>query len=307
MKKRALAGLLALMLLLTLTACGGSAKGESNFASTDAAAPEAPAAEPQYGGMAYEEAMSADTAAEEDTLRPAKMIHTASLTLETTAFDDAAAGLAALTERLGGYYEHSGVWSSGRYRWGDYTVRVPVERYMEFLNQAGELCHETGRDTSQQNVSEFYYDTEGRLKTQQIKLERLQTLLTRAENMADIITIESAISETEQRIDELSGTLRHYDDLVDYATITVSLQEVYKLSNVEEVPDSFASRVGAAFSSGWSAFTDGLEDLAVALAYGWMWVLLLAAAVVVVVRVLRRRRSGAAPKGKKQDDKPEET
>lgn len=58
--------------------------------------------------------------------------------------------------------------------------------------------------------------------------------------MADIITIESAISETEQMIDSLSGTLQHYDAQVDYATVTISLQEVGKLSNVEEPPQRLA-------------------------------------------------------------------
>ena len=57
--------------------------------------------------------------------------------------------------------------------------------------------------------------------------------------MEDIITIESAISETEYQIESLSGTLRHYDALVDYATIHISLQEVYRLSNVEEPAESF--------------------------------------------------------------------
>lgn len=95
----------------------------------------------------------------------------------------------------------------------------------------------TWQNTELQNITETYYDTDGRLKTQQIKLERLQKLLAQAENMEDIITIESAISETEWNIEDLSGTLRHYDALVDFATVTVSLQEVYKYSDTEELPE----------------------------------------------------------------------
>lgn len=306
MKRKALAGLMALM-LLALTACGGS-KGAT--AASPAAENSTTAADMQmemaYGGEAYDVAPTAT--AEEDVLRTEKMIHTATLSMETTAFDDAVEDLSRLTEILGGYYENSSVWSGGRgYRWADYTVRVPAENYKAFLSQAGELCHMTSSDTSQQNISEVYYDTEGRLKTQQIKLERLQALLAKAEEMEDIITIESAISETEQQIDDLSGTLQHYDGLVDYATVYISLQEVYKLSNVEEAPDSFASRIGSAFTAGWASFTDGLEDLVVAMAYGWMWVILLAVVIVVAVRVLRKRRRGTMPKLKKQDDKPDET
>lgn len=310
MKRRILAGVLALTLLLALAACGGS-KGESaaspaadNSMAMGDMQMEAPM-DTAYGGESYE---TASATAEEGAVRAAKMIRTATLSMETTAFDDAVTGLSGLTERLGGYYENSSVWSGGSgYRWADYTVRIPAENYKAFLDQAGGLCHLISSDEGQQDVSEVYYDTQGRLKTQQIKLERLQALLAKAELMEDIITIESAISETEQQIDDLSGTLQHYDALVDYATVYVSLQEVYKLSNVEEAPDSFASRIGSAFTSGWANFTDGLEDLVVALAYGWMWVILLVVIAVVVVRVLRKRRGSAAPKFKKQDDKTDET
>lgn len=112
--------------------------------------------------------------------------------------------------------------------------------------------------------------------TQQTKLERLQNLLAQAENMEDIITIESAISDTELEIEQLTGTLRHYDSLVDFSTVYITLQEVYQLSNVEEPATSFGSRVGTAFASGWRGFVSTLESLAVALAYGWVWLLLLA-------------------------------
>ena len=116
--------------------------------------------------------------------------------------------------------------------------------------------------------------------------------------MEDIITIESAISETELAIEQLTGTLRHYDALVDFATVTISLQEVYQLSNVEEPATTFGERLAAAFASGWHGFVSALESFAVALAYGWVWVLLLAVIAAAVLRLLWRSRH---PKGKPQD------
>ena len=68
----------------------------------------------------------------------------------------------------------------------------------------------TWQSDTAENISERYYDTQSRLETAQIKLERLQELLKKAESMEDIITIESAISETEYEIEDLSGTMRHY-------------------------------------------------------------------------------------------------
>ena len=304
MKRKLFALALALALVLSLAACGGSKSAEFTAEAPTASADMAYPMEP---GMAEEMGFDFGSTASGSTnggaAYPAgqKLIRTAQMNLETTDFEKAVQGLTDLTEQMGGYFESSSVGKRSNGRWADYTVRVPAAKYQAFLDQAGELCHETWRDTQQEDISERYYDTQGRLKTQQIKLERLQALLAKAENMEDIITIESAISETEQMIDDLSGTLRHYDGKVDYATVSISLSEVYKLSDVEEVPDSFMSRLGKAFTGGLADFADGLENFAVALAYGWMWLLILVVVAVAVVRVLRKRRR----KAKKADDKPE--
>ena len=319
MKKRIGAVLLSLVVILTLlTACGGSAggsNGSKSFAAGDGpaatASPSMDAAMPESPmDMEYGTAESAPMGqVEADILHDAKIIRTASLEMETTAFEESVEGLNRLTKEVGGYYENSSLRTGGGgYRWADYTIRVPAEKYDEFLTRAGELCSLTWRSEGAENVTEAYYDTEGRLKTQQIKLERLQELLSRAEAMEDIITIESAISETEYQIESLSGTLRHYDALVDFATVTVNLQEVYKLSSVEEAPDSFGARMGSAFSGGWAAFADGMENLAVGLAYNWMWLIVLAVVVFLVVCVIRGKRGKLhLPRRKKTDDNPPET
>ena len=304
MKRKLFALALALLLVLSLAACGGSKSAEftaeAPAASADMAYPMEPGRAEEMG---FDFSSTASSGTNGGAAYPAgqKLIRTAQMNLETTDFEKAVQGLTDLTEQMGGYFESSSVGKRSNGRWADYTVRVPAAKYQAFLDQAGELCHETWRDTQQEDISERYYDTQGRLKTQQIKLERLQALLAKAENMEDIITIESAISETEQMIDDLSGTLRHYDGQVDYATVSISLSEVYKLSNVEEVPDSFMSRLGKAFTGGLADFADGLENFAVALAYGWMWLLILVVVAVAVVRVLRKHRR----KAKKADDKPE--
>lgn len=123
--------------------------------------------------------------------------------------------------------------------------------------------------------------------------------------MEDIITIESAISETEWNIEDLSGTLRHYDALVDFATINVHVSEVYKYSDTEELPENFGDRLSSALSRGWHSFVNGMEDFAVALAYSWMWLILWAVIIVTAVVILRkiRRRSGMKkPLFKKKND-----
>lgn len=294
--RRKMAWFMALVLAAVLAGCGSKAESAaSDFAKTPA---EAPAAAEM--GMGY--SGTTDSGSAKNAGQEAKRIYTASMDLETTGFDQAVEGLAALTEKCEGWYESSSIQNGSGYRYADYTVRVPVEHYQSFLTQAGELCHLTYRQEYVEDISEAYYDTSGRLETQTIKLARLQALLAKADKMEDIITLESAISETEQAIDDLSGTLQHYDARVDYASVSISLREVKQLSDVEEPTQGFASRLGMAFSAGWRGFVSSMENFLVALAYGWMWVLI--AAVAAAAAVGRLRKKGRLPFGRAKKEVP---
>lgn len=216
--KRGFAWLLTLLTLLgLLSGCGGGGDTTApDTASNSAATEEADDAGGSYGAWAEAEVAedSGGTAEDgaSDRLENAKMIYTARMEVETTAFDTADADLRTLVEVLGGYFEQAAVHDYGSgYRSGDYKVRIPADQFQPFLDRVGTLCHVTYQEQTSENVSEAYYDAESRLATQRTKLERLQNLLAQAENMEDIITIESAISDTELEIERLTGTLRQYD------------------------------------------------------------------------------------------------
>ena len=223
----------------------------------------------------------------------AKMIYRASIEVQTQDYTTSESAITELVKSCGGYFESKSLSNrSSGYRYGEFTVRVPAKEYEHFCEQVGSLCHVTYMSSSAENITEAYYDTDSRLKTAQIKLERLQELLKKAESMEDIITIESAISETEYEIEDLSGTMRHYDALVDYATVDLELSEVYRLSGTEDAPKSFGEKLANAFTDGLAATGQALEDFAVWLAYSWLDVLIFAAVMFVAVKLIGRLRRG---------------
>lgn len=220
----------------------------------------------------------------------AKMIYRASIDVQTQDYATSETAITELVKSCGGYFESKSLSNrSSGYRYGEFTVRVPAKEYERFCAQVGTLCHVTYMSSSAENITEAYYDTDSRLKTAQIKLERLQELLSKADNMADIITIESAISETEYTIEYLSGELRHYDALVDYATVYLTLSETYKLDENANAPLTFSQRIARSFTDGLRAAGEFFEELVLFLAGSWIFLLALAAVIVVLVRVLRRK------------------
>lgn len=347
MKKVLCILLSALLITAALTGCS-AAKSES--AAADSAMSMNQSASTAAGGAAPSEPQAmkesesgwdsgSDYAAADTELAPAapageselpsgnglpantKLIYTAEIDMETTKFDTAVSELQRLVSAAGGYFESSQLNNYSNYRRAYYTIRVPAEQYFAFCEAVGTLCQVNNIYQSAEDISEAYYDTEARLVTQQTKLERLQELLANAENMEDIITIETAISETELMIENLTGTLRKYDSLVGYSTVRLSLNEVYELTEVEQPVIGFGARLAAAFRSGANSFVDGLKDLALSFAYNWTGVLIFlviaGAVVVVIVRIVRKkRREDAAyyemirerrPGAKKEEKKDEES
>ena len=308
--KRMVSLLLALVLALLLAGCGASKAAGGASDSMAASEPEAgywsnnSKSDDNYDEGGYD---ADGTPASDPASRPVKMIYNGYMEMQTQDFDTAASGIEALVRELGGYFQQSSVSNRGSssYRYGSYTIRIPAAQFETFFQRAGQLCHVTYTNTTADDVSESYYDTEARLETARIKLERLQQLLAKATSMEDIITIESAISETEWDIENLSGTLRHYDALVDYATINVELSEVYQLSGQDKAVTTFGGRLGQSFVNGLRAVGSALEDFAVWLAYSWVWLAVIAAVIVVSIRTVRRRGGGKKKllhKGKAQKE-----
>ena len=296
--KKVLAFLLALVLVMSLLGCGAAAPRDSAAsAAADSGGGEMWMAE-DTAAVAEENGFYDEPAAPVGGVKEktAKIIYTADMDVQTVTFDQAVADINALVTKTGGYFAESSVSGRGSgYRYANYTVKIPVEKFEDFMTAVGEACHVTYSSTRAEDISDTYYDVDSRLTTAQTKLARLQELLSKADNMADIITIESAISDTEWEIENLSGTLRGYDAQVDYATVYLCLNEVYKLSGTEEAPLTLGKRIGRSFADGLKSVGNFLEDAAVWLAYSWIWLVILAAAafggVKLGKKIVKKRKA----------------
>ena len=114
--------------------------------------------------------------------------------------------------------------------------------------------------------------------------------------MESIIALESALSEVEYEIQSLSTDLEHYDDLIDYATVDLHLQEVLRISQSPGETAGLLERMGAGFAASGEGLIQGAQDLLVWLSYHLFQVIVLlgtAAGGTVYWRRRRRRKRQA--------------
>ena len=219
-----------------------------------------------------------------------KIIYSAYLNLETTQFDESVKQIEDLAKKNNAYFEMTAVsGASSYYRSANYVVRVPADQLDAFLEEAQTICTVTNLQKYAEDVSESYFDIENRLETAKTKLARLRELLAAATNMQDIITLENEISSTQYQIDNLTGTLNHYDSQITYSTVSIDLREVYKI-NEENAPLTFGQHISKAFREGLTGFGNFLEGLLIFLAGNWIWLLIVAAVIVVVILLIVRSR-----------------
>ncbi len=283
MKKRLLP--LFLVLLLSLSACGSSSGGTANSAAAGDASAD--------NGWAEAAMDAADTAGGADfsaVRRNAKLILNADLSLETQDFEKSAADIEKMTAEAGGYIESSGTYGDTGSRSANYTLRVPQEKFEQFYAQLGENMHVVSRSRSSEDVTEQYTDIETRLATLQTKHERLLSLLEKADKMEDIISLENALADCEYEIDSLTGSKRHYDDLVGFSTFCINLREVQTLTATAD-GTGFGAQLTQAAKTGARGLADVVRGTILGVVMFWPAVILVIAGTAAGVILHRRRKA----------------
>ena len=294
------------MLAALLAGCGGASKSTQAFDA--AAAAPAEAANGAYYDM--ESAKSEDgglTGDTDSTVLPEgrKWIITVKMSAETEDLDALMEALNGKISGLGGYVEdqdsyNGSMYSSRRYRSASLTVRIPAQRVDEFTEEMSGIANVVSTNLSREDITLSYVATESRVKALQTEEARLLELMEQAETMADLLEIESRLTDVRYELENRASQLRLYDNQVDYATIYLSIDEVQEYTPVEE--PTVWERISGGFVSSIKGVGNGLLDLLVwVLAKSPYLVILGGVTVGVVVLVKKRKARKAEKKAAKQN------
>jgi hypothetical protein len=108
-----------------------------------------------------------------------------------------------------------------------YTIRVPEFFYESLIAGTSVLGKTRSRTESAEDVTIKYYDLEGRLNTKKALLSTFQGYLSRTTSIDDIMKVETRIAELQNEIDWLGNQLTRLGNLVDYATVELTVYTYY--------------------------------------------------------------------------------
>lgn len=279
------------MVAALLAACGGSsaAKSTYNESAYEAYDVEAPA---MAESAIAENGSSGSGDASIKLPQGRKWIVTVNLSAETEDLDGMLTALNRKISELAGYIESqdirngSSYSSSRRYRSANLTVRIPVEKLTDFTETVKGISNVTSNSQNAQDVTLNYVDTESRLAALKIEEERLLDLLSRAESMADILEIESRLTDLRFEVERYGSKLRTMDNQIDFATIYLDVSEVKEYTPVAE--PTFFERISTGFVASLKDLGDTLLDIAAWLIIGLPYFAALAILIALIVIVCRK-------------------
>lgn len=296
MKRKVEAFFIAVMLVMMTAGCGNSSKMAVEERATVSSGAEL---DGEYSWDTDETAdtgVTSENGLEAQVENGRKLIRTVSLSLETKEFDSVLTNLSTKTTELGGYIETSSVngnsYSHHSTRYASYVIRIPADKLNEFVEVVSELGNVTQKNESVEDVTLRYIDVESHKKALETEQERLLELLSKAENMEEILTIESKLSDIRYEIENYESQLKTMDNQIDYSTVSVYVDEVERVTDTGE--KGFFEEIKERFGNSLYVVARGIRGLVIGI-LGSLPILIVCggviAVVVIVVRKILKKRN----------------
>ncbi len=307
--RRATVALVATGCLLTgslLSGCSGTGSsdtgssdtGSSDIGATNGAADRSAAGAdaPAPAGAKAEAVASEGNDAGSQVQQRAEISH-GSVVLRAPDVADARIDVRRLVDRYDGEVtaDRTDSDDDGRVVSANLVVRVPSADFVDAMDALRGVAELAYASSDTKDVTTKVIDTRVRLRAQRHSVRRVEKLLSRAQDLRDIVLIENELAQRQAALDSLEQQSAYLADQTSLATITVEIDKAHHAA-----PRKHEDRTGflAGLSAGWHGLTAVAVGLATALgALLPFAVVLLALAALArpALWAVRRRHRPATP------------
>ncbi|NLM07159.1 MAG: DUF4349 domain-containing protein [Tissierellia bacterium] len=291
-----------IMISIIYTSCGST----SDYYGSENAKPKEVASYDDANN--YEETLAPEAEIEKDAtgmsgeggLAPEeKLIVTTDFSIETEKFDVAVQKIENMTKEYKGYIEQIDA-NYGTYydrevnRRIRYSLRIPKGNSSimreRVKNEIGQVVNE---NMSTENVTKRIKDYEREIQVSKAKEDRLLELTQKTDDIEALIKLETELAQTIADREYREAELQNLEHNVSYDYLYISLQEVRKVSVIQE-EKSFIGDLKIAFSDSIYNFIDFLQNFAIFIARNWISII-----VFIIIILLLKAIINKLPKRKK--------
>ena len=237
-----------------------------------------------------------------------KIIYSVYADIETVSFDETIENVNVLLAAYGAFIENSSIsginyaarfhgWTD--YRYAYFSIRVPVQNLDAMTDRLNILGNVVNRNSSADNITAQFFDTQSRLNSLTLQEERLLEMLSQANDIPDLIAIEERLSDVRYQIEWLTSMLTNWQRQVDYSNLALSIREVEQFTEPTLIHRTYWQQIG----DGFMATIRGVGRFFMNL---FMWVIVAAPVLVIlaiigfVIFIIARKKLRAAEAKRKE-------
>ena len=243
-----------------------------------------------------------------------KLVYRCQLEIETKNYAEDKENLMKLISEYEGIIQNSNEYDNDDYWYSsdhvktrgtktlNLQVRIPSEKYKEFIGTVGTIGKVKRNSQQVDNISYDYYNTQADIEQLKIQEQRLLEMMEQAYTIEDMITVEDRLSEVQNELSKLQTKLVGLDTDVAYSYVDIELEEVFEYSAAEVEKPGFFKRLGKEIVDGFKAMIQIFEDIILFIVGAVPRLIPFAVfgfIVYKIVKVYRRTHKPRKPKDKK--------
>lgn len=221
-----------------------------------------------------------------------KIIYSFTFNIESLDFKKTEEDLLALIEKTNSYVENADIYRQNENNTtAKYLVRVPRKNSSQFQTDVQAIGNVTYQSISSENKTKEYKDKEAEKTTLDIKEERLQELLKKADNFEDMILVEKELADIQAKKENINKDLASIDHDVDYQFFNINIESVKQISDPINEETSFFQKLGKEFNKSIEMFLRFLESLAYFITRNWIIIIAVIAVLLIVNKKIKDRKN----------------
>ncbi|MCB0461980.1 MAG: DUF4349 domain-containing protein [Flavobacteriaceae bacterium] len=221
---------------------------------------------------------------EEADFEEQKIIKESYLRFETNDLDKTYGSILYYVKNNNGFIQSDNANKSYDRQSRNLIIRVPTQNFQSIIDSITTIVdYFDTKQVSLKDVTEEFIDLEARLKAKLELEKRYLELLSKAQNVKEMLEIERELSHIREEIEAKQGRLKYLNDRVSLSTLNI---EFYKISAETGVRTSYGRKMWNALQSGFN----GLSIFFLGLLNIWPFIIIVILGVYLIRKQLKKRQ-----------------